>query len=95
MDYEESEDEGDDEGDGEENITDGEFLFQWLTLVDWVSETQRTDWETVYKMDIYTFFNMVCYVRWKIQHPERQIHYLTEIQANRKSGGARHYGKGF
>ena len=44
---------------------DEESYFNWLTLVDRVSETKRVSWDDVFMMNIYEFFNIVSYNKHK------------------------------
>ena len=64
-DDEEQGNEREDDRSGEESVTDAEFIFSWMHLIDEVSELTHEPWSKVWEMHIYEFFNTVCYGRWK------------------------------
>lgn len=39
----------------------------WVSCVDRVSQTMRTDWDTVYRMPAIEFLNVICYIRDKTE----------------------------
>ena len=47
--------------------------WQWIYLVDCVSEIARSSWDDVYAMNIYTFFNILSYRQDKKAEEKRQI----------------------
>lgn len=60
MDEDDNEEYGEEEEDGG---SDSEFgkRWKWVAMVDRVSETVRDSWEKVFTMNVYEFFNIVCY----------------------------------
>lgn len=71
-------DETDNEGQrekGEVATSDNEFgnRWRWIALIDRVSETVRDSWEKVFAMNIYEFFNILCYSIDKSNEEKRQL----------------------
>jgi hypothetical protein len=71
-------DEDDDlEEGGEEETSGGDSEFgirwKWIATVDRVSETIRDSWEKVFDMNIYEFFNVLCYSIDKANEEKRQL----------------------
>ena len=48
-------------------------IFGWLSLIDCVSETTRLNWNEVWKMGVYEFFNYVTYYNEKMRRREEEI----------------------
>ena len=79
---EESGDEEGVEGEGEgDKKADGEFnMFGWLQMINRVSDRTKLDWNQVWEMNVYLFFNYLSFdieykkmeerelMRWKQQH---------------------------
>jgi hypothetical protein len=58
-------------GKGSEEIR--ENYFGWLSLVDQVSETERISWNEAFSLNIFEFFNILSYSRWKANKQKEQI----------------------
>lgn len=77
-DEDEEEDEGREEkrvygeGPGADRGT-AEEHFGWLSLVDKVSETVKKPWDDVFAMNVYEFFNLLAYIKWKDNKLKQQI----------------------
>lgn len=73
---EENDEEGDEPRDHREdegnNSTFGE-KWKWIAIVDRVSETVRDSWEKVMQMNVYEFFNILCYAIDKANEEKRQL----------------------
>ena len=50
-----------------------EGYFGWLTLVDNVSGLVREPWDGVLRKNIYEFFNLVSYLRYKTDKERKMI----------------------
>lgn len=50
-----------------------EGYFNWLTLIDEVGELTRDKWDDVFKKNIYEFFNLVAYLKYKNKRRKEQI----------------------
>ena len=68
------------EGQGEEGDDDGadrgtsfHDKWGWVSAVDRVSQTMRTDWDRVYKMPAMEFLNVVSYIKDKTEEEKREI----------------------
>lgn len=62
-----------DSGSSTENESNVTSSFQWFSLVDGVSETTRLNWNEVWMMNIYEFFNIVSYRNEKFERQKEQI----------------------
>ena len=65
---------------GPEVIEDGnsmgrsqEEYFSWLTLVDNVAELTHDKWDDVFRKNIYEFFNLISYLRFKNEKIKERI----------------------
>lgn len=69
------ESEGQEEGgtDGTGNSETVSDSYQWLALIDSVSETTRETWAAVWNMGIYEFFNIVAYRNEKLDRQKAEI----------------------
>lgn len=71
---EESRGKNKDEGDsGETTPNSFSDKWGWIHAVDEVSETTRESWETVFKMNIVEFLNILCYIRDKAAEEKRKM----------------------
>lgn len=76
LDKEEDEEQREQEPDGnseQKPKNDSEIYFQWLSVVDLVSETVREPWRVVFEMNIYEFFNIWAYVQTKYEKRKESI----------------------
>ena len=77
-DDEEDEEQGGERKDGNGNQRNGEGQgfnekWNWVYLVDCVSETCRCSWDEVFNKNIYEFFNILSYRKDKKAEEKRQI----------------------
>lgn len=59
----------------EDNGDHSEFgeKWKWISLVDRVSSTVRESWEKVFNMNVYEFFNILCYSIDKANDEKRRM----------------------
>lgn len=73
---EEADEEGEEQGDGGEDegshSTFGE-KWRWISIVDRVAETVRDSWDKVMQMNVYEFFNILCYAIDKSEEERRRV----------------------
>ncbi len=76
MDYEANEEtgaEGKDAGPYDGDANGPAEYFGWLSLIDKVSATVRKSWDDVFSMNVYEFFNIVSYLRWRDEREKQRI----------------------
>lgn len=77
MDSQETEEENEEQGESdrtrEELGESEESYFGWLTLVDNIGQLTRDKWDDVFKKNIYEFFNLLSFLRYKNNKQKEQI----------------------
>ena len=65
----------DEEGDdvGADSGSSFRDVWGWVSAVDRVSQTMRTEWDKVYKMPAMEFLNVVSYIKDKTEEEKREI----------------------
>lgn len=77
MDDKEIEEEGEEQG-GNSGVREelgeskGDY-FGWLTLVDNVGQLTRDKWDDIFEKNIYEFFNLLSYLKYKNNRQKEQI----------------------
>lgn len=66
------ESQGQGEESGVDGATQGDRQLIFLSLIDEVAETTRTEWEKVFRYEITYFFNIITYARWKAEREKKQ-----------------------
>lgn len=77
MDFEESDKENEGQGQGQGVDTElgdnKNTYFEWLALIDNVSNLTRDKWDDVFQKNIYEFFNLLAYLKDKNKREKKQI----------------------
>jgi hypothetical protein len=58
------------------NERSGDFrenYFGWLQVVSWLADLTHKDWDLIFKMNIYEFFNLWSFITWKDNNIKKQI----------------------
>jgi hypothetical protein len=77
LDFEETEEEYEEQGeisrDRDRMGGNEENYFGWLTLIDNVGQLTRDKWDDVFKKNIYEFFNILSFLKYKNNKQKEQI----------------------